>query len=142
MALTSSDKIYANALKALRKKHGLIQYAVAEHLGFSSQQQYSDLEKGKKHFTEEIIIKICRLFDISVLEFVNQPGTDHSKNFLRSREYLEVCETHNVDLKLTLYKKLYLESKIENIEARLKALGSTYRKPGLTPCKHKIHVII
>ena len=65
------NKNYACSLEKLRKKHKVIQNALAGKLGLETQQQNSDLEKGKKHFTDEIIIHICDYFQISILDFVH-----------------------------------------------------------------------
>ncbi|MES2679564.1 MAG: helix-turn-helix transcriptional regulator [Bacteroidota bacterium] len=142
MAVTGSDIQYGVALKELRKKHKLIQYTMASQLGLESQQQYSDLEKGKKHFTDEIIIRICSFFRISILDFVKQVQRDTPVYFLSEKDHREITEAGTTELKLTLYKKLFLESKIENIEASLRNFQNDTQFHRAVPGKHKIHVLI
>ncbi|HOZ86448.1 MAG TPA: helix-turn-helix transcriptional regulator [Bacteroidia bacterium] len=142
MAVTESDKQYGAALKELRKKHKLIQYTMAAQLGLESQQQYSYLEKGKKHFTDEIIIRICSFFRISILDFVKQVKHENRVHFLSEKDQREIMEAKTAELKLTLYKKLFLESKIENIEASLRNFQTESQLQSNAPGKHKIHVLI
>ncbi len=70
MAITELDKHYANKLKELRKNCNIKQFTMLDYLGFESQQQYSDLENGKKHFAFELIFKICKYFNISFFRLI------------------------------------------------------------------------
>jgi transcriptional regulator with XRE-family HTH domain len=42
-----------------------------ERLGLNSQQEYSKLENGKMNFTDDLISKISKSFNISPNEFTN-----------------------------------------------------------------------
>jgi transcriptional regulator with XRE-family HTH domain len=143
MKVTSLDKHCAAELKALRKSHKIKQTAIADYLGLPSQQFYSDLENGKKHFTNDVILKICTLFHISFLQFVNDKTTSSNLSIIMSDEDYKLMQSAtDSEIKTLIYKKLFLETKIENIENRLKALQNNSNKGGVTSPKHKIHVII
>ncbi len=143
MKVTSLDKHCAAELKALRKSHKIKQTAMAEYLGLTTQQFYSDLENGKKHFTNDVILKICSMFHISFLQFVNDKTSSTNLSIIMSEEDYKVMQnTTDSETKTLIYKKLFLETKIENIENRLKALQNNSNKVGVTSPKHKIHVII
>ena len=143
MSITSLDKHCAAELKLMRKNYNIKQHTMVEHLGLDTQQQYSDLENGKKHFTDEMILKVCSLFRISILQFVNEKTkTSNLKLVLASEDYQLIENTKNTDLKLAIYKKLFLESKIENIENRLKSLYKGFDNKATIPSKHRIHVMI
>lgn len=111
MALTELDKMCAIELKSLRKNNKLSQDKMFEHLGLESQQQYSDLENGKKHFTDSIILKICNLFNISILNFinVNEPESNLSL-FLNDEDYNIIENSDDNEIKIALYRKLLIES--------------------------------
>lgn len=63
--------LYAKKLRSLRLQNDYQQKALAELIGLKSQQDYSKLENGKKHFTEKIISKICEVFNVDVEVFKN-----------------------------------------------------------------------
>ena len=67
--IQSTDLAYARVLKFLRMESGKIQYALAFDLQLPNQQCLSDYESGKKHFTEDFILKVCAYFDISTQRF-------------------------------------------------------------------------
>ena len=66
MKVTSLDKHCAAELKALRKSHKIKQTAIADYLGLTSQQFYSDLENGKKLLAIKILNFIDFLYYCSV----------------------------------------------------------------------------
>ena len=141
--VTTLDKHYAKELKKLRKSYSLKQSTMVEFLKLESQQQYSDLENSKKHFTDDLILKICNIFRISVVQFIQHPPQNSIISHFLSMEDLFIIENVKDDAtKSVIYKKLFLESKIENIETRLKTLHKDYNELSTTYSKHKIHVII
>jgi|GEM_PF-4704775 len=141
--VTNLDKHYAKELKQLRKSHNLKQNAMVEFLDLESQQQYSDLENSKKHFTDDLILKICNTFHISVIQFIQNPFQTSIVSHFLSKEDLSIIENNKDDAtKSVIYKKLFLESKIENIETKLRSLHKDYSELGHNRSKHKIHVII
>lgn len=137
------DKIYGKELKRLRQLYKMKQPNLVEPLNLQSQQQVSDLENGKKHFSDDTILKICRLFDVSILQFLNKPVQKGELNaILATEEYKEIEMAKDNETKLILYKRLYLKTKIENIELKLKEILPKKDKKNLNPTKHKVHVII
>lgn len=143
MAVTDLDKHCAAELKLLRKKHHIKQHVMFDCLGLTSQQQYSDLENGKKHFTNELVTKICSIFHISILQFIsNEASPSNMSLILNSEDYSLIENAADNEAKLIIYKKLFLESKIEIIEGKLKALNMHTDPKTLSPSKHKIHVMI
>ena len=143
MKVSEIDKQCAKELKLLRKKHNLGQKVLFENLGLATQQQYSDLENGKKHFTQELILKICALFHVSILQFVNDQSKSSNLSFILNREDYQILENSmDNETKLLVYKKLFLELKIENVENRLKSLHNEVDNKTIAPTKHKIHVLL
>ncbi len=145
MKVTSLDKHCAAELKTLRKNHKIKQSVMAEYLDLTTQQFYSDLENGKKHFTDDLIFKICSVFHISFLQFMNDKTSSSNLSIVMSEEDYEAMENAtNNETKTLIYKKLFLETKIENIENRLNALqkSDSYKTKTNTIIKHKIHVMI
>ena len=67
--VTIRDLMYASKLKTLREQKNIKQFYAASIIGVECQQHYSDYESGKKHFSEEIIRKICDGFKIQITEF-------------------------------------------------------------------------
>jgi len=67
--ITIRDLMYASKLKALREKTNAKQFYAASIIGIHCQQHYSDYESGKKHFSEEVIKKICEGFKVPIHEF-------------------------------------------------------------------------
>lgn len=143
MSYKKLNNLYAFKLKQLRKKYKLTQSILSEHLGLKGQQQYSDLETGDKQFSDEIILKICDLFHISVLDFTNIHESEKKANlFLSSEEKKTIEQTSDPEIKILIYKKLFLETKIENIEMKLSLLQSKSDKLHIVPSKYRVHVII
>ncbi len=62
--------IFGNKLNKLRKEKDVKQDVIAMALGFS-QQAYSQLERGARNFTPQIVTKICNFFSIPIVEFLN-----------------------------------------------------------------------
>jgi transcriptional regulator with XRE-family HTH domain len=141
MALSELDKMCAIELKSLRKKNKLSQDKMFEDLGLESQQQYSDLENGKKHFTDSIILKICNLFNISLLNFINVNEPDSNLSlFLNDDDYDIIENSEDNEIKIALYRKLLIESKIENTELKLMLLHKDFDFKKIK--ENKVHVII
>ncbi len=63
--------LLAARLAELRNQHGLSQMQVAECLGMS-REGYSHYERNAREPSLEAIIKLCRLYGISVSELVNE----------------------------------------------------------------------
>lgn len=139
----SLDEVYGAELRRLRQLHKMKQPNLMEPLGLNSQQQISDLENGKKHFNDVLVLKICKLFDISVLQFLNKPVEKSKLNVMTGTdEYKEIEMAEDNETKLILYKRLYLKTKIENIELKLKEIQPKKGKVNHDPTRHKVHVII
>ena len=65
-----NDILYAGKLKALRKSRKIKQSVFSELMGWKDQQECSDYENSKKHFTEPVITKLCEVLAVSFEEFV------------------------------------------------------------------------
>ena len=143
MKVTSLDKHCAAELKTLRKTHKIKQSAMANYLGLATQQFYSDLENGKKHFEDDVILKICSVFHISILQFVNDKTSSSNLSVIMSEaDYNAMQNATDNETKTLIYKKLFLEMKIENIENKLKALQKNDIKKVGASSKHQVHVMI
>lgn len=56
---------FGQKLKSLRNQHKMTQTNLAEKLGYLSHSYLSDIEKGKKVPTVELVLSVSRLFDVS-----------------------------------------------------------------------------
>jgi transcriptional regulator with XRE-family HTH domain len=65
------DIHYTKRLRGLRLSRDIMQKEAFELLGLKNQQEYSNLEGGHLHFTDEIISAICKSFEISPQEFTS-----------------------------------------------------------------------
>ncbi len=66
---TPIDALHGQKLTWLRIKNGnSTQDALAKALGIS-QQDYSDYEHGKRPFREEFVNKVCKHYNMDVLDF-------------------------------------------------------------------------
>lgn len=143
MAITELDKHYANKLKELRKNCNIKQFTMLDYLGFESQQQYSDLENGKKHFTFELIFKICKYFNISIVEFRGDLlQTNNLKEFPLLDELAKINAVKNAHVREIMYKKLLLEAEIKAVDAKLKSMHNEYVPSKITPNRNSVYVII
>ncbi len=76
--VTATDIKYAQKLRSLRLYKDYKQDTISKILGFNSQQQYSKLENGQMSFSDDIIRKICKEFEISFDDFI---GSGQSLKF-------------------------------------------------------------
>lgn len=83
--VTSLNLKYAERLRALRLLKDIKQKHAAELLGLPNQQSYSKLENGSRLFTEDMIGRVCAVFELSVDTFKNCPLTQ-SPNQHRERD--------------------------------------------------------
>jgi transcriptional regulator with XRE-family HTH domain len=72
--------ILGQKLKFLRLKKNWNQQSVAKLIGLSSQQVYSKLENGETSFTDDVINKISKTFDMDPTEFVKPNESIHISN--------------------------------------------------------------
>ena len=75
--------LLASRLYKLRRQADLKQNETATKLGLI-QQSYSKLERGDLNFTDEIIDKICNLFNVKLEQFINVDNGSYSNSVLNS----------------------------------------------------------
>jgi transcriptional regulator with XRE-family HTH domain len=136
------DIRYAAKLRALRKKYNIIQYTMASELNLKNQQEYSDYEKGKKHFPDVLVMKICTFFRIPILDFIQEPLKKYGHDFIQEKDHSEISNAKTTEIKLLLYKKLYIEAKMESVVEKLKLLQPTINFRSDNSCQSKIRVMI
>lgn len=136
------DIHYANLLKTLRQKHQIKQSVLYLQLNLSSQQQYSDLENGKKHFTDEVVLRICEVFNVPLLDFIHgQNEFERFRLFRHDSDFKALLEAKDSEHKLLLYKKMFIETKLENVYLKLNALIPHRSDLSSLPSKHRVSVI-
>jgi transcriptional regulator with XRE-family HTH domain len=57
-------KRFGEKLRFLREQHGMTQQGLADELGFT-QVHLHNLETGKKQPNVELVVKLCKLFNVS-----------------------------------------------------------------------------
>lgn len=139
---TEFDILLGKELYRLRKSNNRCQKELYTKLGLNSQQQLSLLEKGKKHFTDDIIFAVSNFFGVSIMVFINAAKQSSQKNYTSfDNEFAEIEQTKNSEIKLILFKKLAIESKIEAINLKLQQLGNFPFTQGFQNSKHKVYVL-
>ncbi|MES2678236.1 MAG: helix-turn-helix transcriptional regulator [Bacteroidota bacterium] len=112
------DIIFAEKLRNLRNDKNEKQEATAIALGIS-QRDYSDLENGRVHFTEEMIRKIGNAFKIPVSAFKKIEHTPSLTGFLKTLADEGIIENGKEkinaerELEILMYKKTIKELQYE-----------------------------
>lgn len=112
------DIIYAEKLRGLRSDKNEKQEATAMALGIS-QRDYSDLENGRVHFTDDMIRRICGAFKIPVAGFKRidrTPSLDIFLKCLTDEGIIDNGKEKNVmerELEILMYKKTIKELQYE-----------------------------
>ncbi len=126
--ITADDLLYAKNLKILRKSAGWKQLMAADKVGLSSQQEYSKLESGKMHFTEEMLQKIREVFRLNDSHFkslVNQKYKFDWRDYIKEgkvNDFIELMNNRGLIAILLGSEKRAIELELELIERRLKEL--------------------
>ena len=140
---TLFDAQLGEELKRLRKSHKYCQKELVQKMKLNSQQQLSALEKGDKHFTDDIILLTCQIFGISVLEFLNEAKKVSQIERANGFEaFQELDQIKDSELRLAHYKKMAIESKIESVNLQLKQLGNAPFFPRVSSGKHRVYVLV
>jgi transcriptional regulator with XRE-family HTH domain len=58
-------KRFGEKLRFLREQHGMTQQNLADALGFAAHVHIHNLETGKKQPNVELVVKLCKLFNVS-----------------------------------------------------------------------------
>jgi len=126
--ITIRDLMYAAKLRTLRGQKNVKQLYAAGLMGIECQQHYSDFESGKKHFTEDMIKKICEGFKIPISEFkkVNYEMLDemiHRAELTTELQiYFKKVSNKEHYLYLLECEKRLLEIKLENARKKKELL--------------------
>ncbi len=110
------DIIYAEKLRRLRAARNDKQEAVAIELGIS-QRDYSDLENGRIHFTDDMIRKICIAFRVSPAGFRKVENSPTLNAFISVLSEYGIVDDGKEkvakDLEILMYKKTIKELQYE-----------------------------
>ena len=108
---------FSERLKDLRKQAGLTQVDVAEKLGIS-QPAYASWERGVKKPTQENLVKIAQILNVSVDYLVgnSEERTDELDN-------IELLFRMNSEGLTEEEKEIFKKELIEFMEERKKAFG-------------------
>lgn len=117
------DKNHGKKLRKLRLEMDYPQKLMAEKLGLKTQQIYSKLERGEKHFSDNIIYSICHLFNMTYSEFTGEMAPvskertelEYMKKIIELKK--EVIDYQKI-IRI-LYHKLLLEKEIELIKIQI-----------------------
>lgn len=124
------DKILAKKLRTLRLQHDLPQKFLAEKLNLRNQQNYSLLERGLKHFSEDLVLCVCKVFNISKYNFLDmdlspeqlnheQPETENVGDHLKTIVGLKSEIIFYQNIVSILYSKLLIEKEIQIVNLEL-----------------------
>lgn len=110
---------FSERLKDLRKQARLTQVDVAEKLGIS-QPAYASWERGAKKPTQENLVKIAQIFNVSVDYLV---GNSDEENTNKDLEDIELLFRMNSKGMTDEEKEVFKKELIKFMEERKKAFG-------------------
>lgn len=110
---------FSERLKDLRKQAGLTQVDVAEKLGIS-QPAYASWERGAKKPTQENLVKIAQILNVSVDYLV---GNSDEENTNKELEDIELLFRMNSKGLTDAEKAIFKKELIEFMEERKKAFN-------------------
>lgn len=133
------DLIYAEKLRRLRAERHDKQEAIAMDLGIS-QRDYSDLENGRVHFTEDMIRKICLTFRVTPASFRKIENSPALSSFITALSEQGLVDDGREkvakDLEILMYKKTIKELQYEKtkLQWELNRTQSLMNKPAGRGC--------
>ena len=113
---------FAERLKALRKQAHLTQVELAKRLGIG-QSSYADWERGKKNPTQENLIRLAQILNVSVDYLV---GNSEEKS--DELDNIELLFRMNSKGLTEEEKKVFKKELIEFMEERKKLFSKSKRK--------------
>lgn len=113
---------FSERLKNLRKEAGFTQVDVASKLGIS-QPAYASWERGVKKPTQENLVKIAQIFNVSIDYLVG-----NSEEKLDELDNIELLFRMNLKGLTEEEKKIYKKELIEFMEERKKLFSKSKRK--------------
>ena len=149
--ITSEDLNYAKRLRELRRNKGWKQLLAAEKIGLNSQQEYSKLENGKMHYTDEIIKTICQVFKIHISDFKTTTMEEQQKEYkkfqkaIRTKSFDELEASISKRALLTLLvnaERNNLISELESVELKIQALTPPKYDDVPQDKEYKIYVLM
>ncbi|MCU0359450.1 MAG: helix-turn-helix transcriptional regulator [Bacteroidia bacterium] len=134
----ADDIVYAKKQKVLRKSLDIKQTLFAELMGWKGQQECSDYENGKKHYTEKTIRKMCQILGVNVEDFTSnyEPTVKNKKKQRHKNTNTPLNNPHtsgNDELILLNCKKMLLEKEliIRELKLEISQLRSLTRTENL-----------
>jgi transcriptional regulator with XRE-family HTH domain len=109
--------LYGIKLRKLRELYNFTQKECIEALKLKRQQDLSDLEKGRKHFTQELIISICRFFNVSLIDFSNLHNLEYFSAF-ETNNQLDIAAKEDLQFQIQLYRKHLLIKELALLQAK------------------------
>ena len=110
---------FSERLKELRKQAHLTQVELAKRLGLG-QSSYADWERGKKNPTQENLIKLAQILNVSVDYLV---GNSDEENTNKELEDIELLFRMNSKGLTDEEKEIFKKELIEFMEKRKKAFN-------------------
>ncbi len=110
---------FAERLKELRKQSHLTQVELAKRLGIG-QSSYADWERGKKNPTQENLIKLAQILNVSVDYLV---GNSDKENTNKEIDNIELLFRMNSNGLTEEEKEIFKKELIEFMEERKKHFG-------------------
>ena len=111
---------FSERLKKLRKDTGLTQVDVASKLGIS-QQAYASWERGIKKPTQENLVKLSKILNVSVDYLLGNTENKQTSDVLENIELLFRMNSKGLTEE---EKEIFKKELIEFMEKRSKAFGN------------------
>ncbi len=112
--------LYGRKLRKLREFYNYSQKQCIVALNLKRQQDLSDLEKGKKHFTYQLLLLICDYFKVSYRDFTSFQNLDSfvNLNVFTKTESANVKEIDDLHFENQLLRKHLLMKELDLLQAK------------------------
>ena len=149
--INSNDIVYAQKQRLLRKSKKIKQTVFAELMGWKGQQECSEYENGKRHYSEDTLRKLCKVLSTSFEDFIKLKSIKNEKpdfqkpNNSSGKSKIKTGSSQDESLLLMHFKKILLEKEmtIRELKLELCKYRSLNKTLGFqTDSDKKIYVLI
>ena len=136
--------LYGIKLRQLRALNNFTQKECIDALKLKRQQDLSDLENGKKQFTNALISDICKHFKITYSGFTNlQVVTSNEKQSVFDLGSMAHENTEDLHLQINILRKQLLLKELELLQIEQRVIkGGSYKFNATNEKEIPVYVMI
>ena len=121
--IIAADIAHAKKQKTLRKARKMKQSVLADLMGCKGQQECSDFENGKRHYSDATLQKLCEVLSVSNSEFKtleHRTGISNPSQVKLSKKSRQgINSAGDAELTLVNLKKIVLEKEMLILDLKL-----------------------